>query len=426
MLALVSQRRSLLSALFFTCLISGLTLVSGLFQPRVAAAFDGFWVQNHTETPLWSGPDAQAVSFGLAPQWSYFRVVSPQQGERLQVVDARNGGLAYIDAPAVGPSSPPPALASPPSSSAPASGTLLGNPAQPLRQMPSLPEGFPPSWVANFEETVMWAGAEKGAPSLGPVPQFRRFLVMEPQSGGRLRVWNPEKDSFGYLDAEVLGPSGPSVWVDPLQAKVVKPVGLPARSLGNKSYVRAIPVSGDESEARHVLHNSPLQLQDLVETKDGAQWYRLADGGFIAATEVRVPRPVETHLPGRWIDADLEVPVMLTAYEGDRPVYTGLAVKGVTAFSTPKGTFSIGRRVENETMDSETLFPPIPRDGPGGYLLKNVLYTQYFATDGSSIHYNYWLVTFGYPGSHGCLGMNLDDSKFFWDWAGIGTPIVIR
>ncbi|HZK66940.1 MAG TPA: hypothetical protein VFD42_05285, partial [Chloroflexota bacterium] len=64
MLALVNQRRSLLSALFFACLISGLTLVSGLFQPRVAVAFDGFWVQNHTETPLWSGPDARAVSFG--------------------------------------------------------------------------------------------------------------------------------------------------------------------------------------------------------------------------------------------------------------------------------------------------------------------------------------------------------------------------
>ena len=177
-----------------------------------------------------------------------------------------------------------------------------------------------------------------------------------------------------------------------------------------------------------MLHNTPLQLQDLVETKDGAQWYRLVDGGFIAAAEVRVPRPVEAYLPGRWIDADLEEPVMLTAYEGDEPgTYSGLAVKGVTAFSTPKGTFSIGRRVENETMDSATLVPPIPRDAPGGYLLKNASYTRstfrrmgppYTTTTGWSP-----LATLG---AHGCLGMNLDDSKFFWEWAGIGTTIVIR
>ena len=35
---------------------------------------------------------------------------------------------------------------------------------------------------------------------------------------------------------------------------------------------------------------------------------------------------------------------------------------------------------------------------------------------GAAIHYNWWapLHGFGKPGSHGCLGMRLDGSKYMW------------
>ena len=39
---------------------------------------------------------------------------------------------------------------------------------------------------------------------------------------------------------------------------------------------------------------------------------------------------------------------------------------------------------------------------------------------------NYWSSNWGYAGSRGCLGMNYDDSLWFWNWATIGTPIVIH
>jgi lipoprotein-anchoring transpeptidase ErfK/SrfK len=101
-----------------------------------------------------------------------------------------------------------------------------------------------------------------------------------------------------------------------------------------------------------------------------------------------------------------------------------MALKGTTKWETPTGFFTIIRRVANETMDSRTL--NIPREGPGGYYLKDVLFTQYFAEDGASIHYNYWSSNFGYSGSHGCLGMNYEDSLWFWHFAEIGTPLIIR
>ena len=93
-------------------------------------------------------------------------------------------------------------------------------------------------------------------------------------------------------------------------------------------------------------------------------------------------------------------------------------------FPTPTGVFSILRRVPNETMDSMTL--GIPHNSPYGYLVKNVLWTQYFTPDGASLHDNYWSSNFGGVGSHGCLGLSLADSRWLWDWASIGVPVVVN
>lgn len=376
------------------------------------SAFQPWWVQNHAETQLWSGPDAQAISFGRVPQWSYFKVVAPQQGSRLHVFNPITQNYAYVDAAAVGPSSPPPAPA----------GVSSVNQAQPPAANPA--PGYQPWWVSNFVETELWSGPGKDATSLGKVPQFRRFMVVEPQSGDRLRVWSPERKTQGYIDAAAVGPSGPSVWVDPKPPRVVRQIGIPGRAVGKETYVRNLPIDDDETVLRRAPNNTPVFVRDLVAAADGTEWYTIGDGEYLRTSEVRLPRRPEAVLEGRWIDADLSEPTMLTAYEGNRVVYTALAIKGFAATATPKGQFQIVRRVENETMDSETI--GIPRNAPGGYYLKDVLYTQYFTWDGASIHYNYWLGTFGYPGSHGCLGLNLADSKWFWDWATVGTPVIIR
>lgn len=125
---------------------------------------------------------------------------------------------------------------------------------------------------------------------------------------------------------------------------------------------------------------------------------------------------------GKWMDVTLTPLQHLRAMQGDQEVLQDLVTAG-TQGTTKPGFYRILRRVADETMDSRTI--------PGltdSYLLKGVLFTQYFTGDGAAIHYNWWGPPrgFGYPGSHGCLGMRYDGSKFLWDWAGIGTPIVIH
>ena len=123
---------------------------------------------------------------------------------------------------------------------------------------------------------------------------------------------------------------------------------------------------------------------------------------------------------GKWIDVNLSLPQHLRAMQGDEQVFRDLVTAGIDRRTRP-GFYRILRRVYNETMDSRT----VP-DATRSYLLKDVLYTQYFHGDGSAIHYNWWASTWGAPGSQGCLGMRLDGAKFMWEWATFGTPLVIH
>jgi lipoprotein-anchoring transpeptidase ErfK/SrfK len=170
--------------------------------------------------------------------------------------------------------------------------------------------------------------------------------------------------------------------------------------------------------------NEALQVHAAVNGPDGPTWYRFGDNQYVPAGNVRVPTTPDRTFDGRWVDANISEPVMVTAYEDDKPVYSALAVKGSIAFQTPTGVFHVLRRVMNETMDSLTI--GIPRDAKDGYYLKDVLFTQYFSGDGAALHYNYWRSDWGHAGSHGCLGMNYDDSKFFWDFAKVGTPVYVH
>lgn len=66
------------------------------------------WVQAFRPVQLWSGPGPDAISFGTAEQWRYFRVEAGPHNGRYYVYVPQTKNYAYVDADAVGPSGPPP------------------------------------------------------------------------------------------------------------------------------------------------------------------------------------------------------------------------------------------------------------------------------------------------------------------------------
>ncbi len=157
-------------------------------------------------------------------------------------------------------------------------------------------------------------------------------------------------------------------------------------------------------------------------------WYQIGPNQYVYGNYVSRGNPAEIDYgPGeRWIDVDVSKKVA-RAMVGETAVYTADVTVGREGWKTPAGTFGILRRVESEIMDSATI--DIPRDSPDGYYLTGVLYTQYFLPTGQALHYNYWVPdeAFGNAASsRGCIGLRLADAKFFWDFAELGTPVVVH
>lgn len=278
------------------------------------------------------------------------------------------------------------------------------------------------NWTVTLDAIDVRAGPDASTDKLASVPQFSYLQVLGYQ-GDWAYVFNPRAHGTAYAPSSELGPSDPPpAWVTAPPPKPVASVEEMGRTVG-KAPVAYYPVDDKFAYTASLGHNVPIMIHDRVQAADGSTWYRV-DSGYIAAGSIRLPRAPTRSFSGRWLDADLQEPAMLTAYDGDRMVRNTLAIKGTIANQTPTGTFYIQRRVQDETMDSGTL--GIDPHGPGGYHLEHVLYTQYFTADGASLHYNYWSSNFGYSGSHGCLGLSQEDSLFLWNWADLGTPVVIR
>jgi len=280
-----------------------------------------------------------------------------------------------------------------------------------------------PLWVVNLETVAEHAAPNDDSDSLATLRQFS-YLAVLGYSGEWARVFNPRARDVGFVPSDVIGPTDPPpdyILADP--PPTVDEINTVGRAL-RAAPVSFYPTPDPDAVTEKLSLNTQLTVADSVEGDDGETWYRTAEGDYLPTSAVRLARPPTRTFPGKWIDVDLREPAMLVAYEGDTPVLTTLTIHGAGPRPTPVGVFPIIRRVANETMNSDTI--GIPRFGPGGYYLTNVLFTQYFTGDGASLHYNYWSSSWGYAASHGCLGLTYADSAFLWNWAGLGTPVSIH
>jgi lipoprotein-anchoring transpeptidase ErfK/SrfK len=198
-----------------------------------------------------------------------------------------------------------------------------------------------------------------------------------------------------------------------------------------ESNVRTEPTTASEI-ARVLEYGEAVSVTAWVkgeEVFEGADmWAQIGPNEYIYSRNVGRNAPVEPPpLPadapnsGRWIDVNLTQQLMV-AYEGRDAVRTVPTTTGMAGWETPPGQYQILSRVGNETMTSGAI------GAENHYKLEDVLFTQYFTDRGHAIHFAWWRTpeTIGRPGSHGCLNLLLDDARFFWEWADIGTPVYVH
>jgi lipoprotein-anchoring transpeptidase ErfK/SrfK len=118
------------------------------------------------------------------------------------------------------------------------------------------------------------------------------------------------------------------------------------------------------------------------------------------------------HSNQRWIEVSISGRT-LTAWEGGTPVRSFTVSTGREDEPTLPGVFQIEHKLERAWMQGD------------GYDIPNVPYTMYYS--GSyAIHGAYWHSDFGSAISNGCINLPVGQAAWLFDWADIGTTVVIE
>jgi len=131
-------------------------------------------------------------------------------------------------------------------------------------------------------------------------------------------------------------------------------------------------------------------------------------------------RTISTGTYPKWLLVDTNNKRMYD-YENTNLVRTFLVSAGAPATPTVTGQYAIYAKYLSQNMSGNNA------DG-SRYFQPNVQWINYFYKD-YAVHGNYWRPTsyFGnINSSHGCVGIVNSDAEWVYDWAPIGTPVIIH
>ena len=165
--------------------------------------------------------------------------------------------------------------------------------------------------------------------------------------------------------------------------------------------------------------------QELSEQYDPAEIY-----GEFLGYKVTVPALFDSfaYVLGESVGAKrIEVNLQLQhvyAYDGSSKLFDFVVSTGKWA-PTPKGTFTIERKIRAQKMSGGS------REKNTYYYLPNVPWVMFYGNSqipwyrGYSFHGAYWYNNFGQPMSHGCVNMKIPEAEQLFNWAPVGTPVII-
>lgn len=179
---------------------------------------------------------------------------------------------------------------------------------------------------------------------------------------------------------------------------------------------------------RPLLHNHPLRAIALT----ALTLLTLTAVDFSTASLASLPKQQQTRISAkqsksqiitekinefkqsnqRWIEIRLKEQRLL-AWSGDQYVYGATVSTGKATTPTLTGVFAVQTKLRTTRMRG------------ADYNIPDVPYTMYY-DGGYAIHGAYWHNRFGTPISHGCINLKPEQARWLFNWAKVGTPVVIR
>lgn len=172
-------------------------------------------------------------------------------------------------------------------------------------------------------------------------------------------------------------------------------------------WVKRVIVQRDEKSIWYEIYDSHLKRNYYVPSHD----MRLIPNEELSTLSPEVPDE-EKH-----IVVDLSTQ-LVTAFEGEKLVFSERCASGVKGTDTPKGDFrtyhkgpSVHMTNEGDALENESV-----------YSLPGVPWCSFFTGAGNAFHGTYWHNDYGRPRSHGCVNLPSESAKFIYRWTKPSVP----
>ena len=220
-----------------------------------------------------------------------------------------------------------------------------------------------------------------------------------------------------------------SGWIQPVETNYQKPVFV----LPEKGQVGEITVPYCDTKKEpytyaergyRIYYGSTHWVKKVVVQRDEKSiWYEIYDfylkrNYYVASHDMRlVPDEELTTLSPEVPDEEKKIVVdlstqLVTAFEGEKLVFSQRCASGVRGNDTPKGEFrtyhkgpSVHMTNEGDAVENESV-----------YSLPGVPWCSFFTGAGNAFHGTYWHNDWGRPRSHGCVNLPSEAAKFLYRW----------
>ncbi len=242
---------------------------------------------------------------------------------------------------------------------------------------------------------------------------------------------NPYNSAWYQINGEGYTYSG---WIQPVEINYQKPkfdiptsgqvgeITVPFSITKKDPYVYA-------DNGYRIFYGTTHWVQRVVVTREEKSiWYEIYDfylkkSFYVASHDMRlVPNDELTLLSPEVPNEEKKIVVdlstqLVTAFEGEKLVFSERCSSGVKGNDTPQGEFrtyhkgpSVHMTNEGDAVEDETV-----------YSLPGVPWCSFFTGAGNAFHGTYWHNDYGRPRSHGCVNLPSEAAKFLYRWT---QPVV--
>ena len=168
---------------------------------------------------------------------------------------------------------------------------------------------------------------------------------------------------------------------------------------GSTHWVKKVVVTREEKSIWYQIYDSQLKKFFYVPSHD----MRLVPNDELTLLSPEVPQDEKLVV----VERDTQ---MVTAFEGEKLVFSNRCSSGAEGTETPKGEFrtyhkgpSVHMTNQGDALENIYNLPGVP-------------WCSFFTGLGHAFHGTYWHNDYGRPRSHGCVNLTSEEAKFIYRW----------